>query len=286
MNNTHNSLPYDPFESDFKTLVDQNPTTGIRTEFLPGEHAIPRNVYQFWLGNADLPEVYQRCLDHNRTVLTAAGFTHHLITDAHVDDILNSGGGTRFHQVFAAIPPANRACQKDLLAAIMLADQGGFALDCSMYVRSLESLAQTASHCVRYRHYLRPKQRAAVPYALPCLFGFLGARPKDTLFAGVLEGMEAFWLGDDHRRLAEAYTSEAFPHRELKHGWMCQYYINEGVQRLHRNLAISPQPTRISLSWDRHVLDIDCIETAYVIKRLCLGKLNAALFEQHAVRVL
>lgn len=275
------SPPFDPFFDLFLSLVDQDPGSDASPpELAPGDQ-IPRRVYQFWLGDAPLPEIYRRCLDHNRDVLHQDGFEHQLVTHDEVPSILQLGDGRRYDEIYATIPANSLACKKDLLAAILLFHQGGFALDMSMYIRSLDLVARTASHCVRYRHYAGPKQRAAIPYALPCLFGFLGSRPHDSVFAGVLDGMQSFWLGEDDRRLIDTYTTETFPGRDMKHGWMCQYYINEGLLKTHSR---TDRPTRVSVSWDRHVIDIDCVATAYVLKRLCLGRFTPRQFEQYAVR--
>jgi hypothetical protein len=136
---------------------------------------IPKIVHQFWLGGEKIPELYERCIERNRGQLSTNGFEHFLYDDRDVSHILSWGKGDRFKRIYQAIPKREIACRKDFLATLVLHYKGGFALDCSMYIRSLASLSENYSHCLRYRHYMGKKARAACQYAIPCGFGFLGS---------------------------------------------------------------------------------------------------------------
>lgn len=272
---------YDPFFQRFVGLADPSDTFDRCLPPLPDGHGIPRVVHQFWIGGTTMPDIYRRCVDHNRTVLAEQGIEHRLYGDDDVAEILERGDQARNQRLYDAVPAKLIACRKDLLMALVLSEAGGLAIDCSMYLRDVAPLFRSFTHAVRYRYYLKPKQRNAIPYALPCLFGYLGGLAEDRFFTGIVDGLERFWLGEDRPRFLKQYASDVFGARDVLHGWMGQYAINESLDAL---LAAPGEADdarrRVSLSWDRFVIDIDTVQTAYAIKRLCLGKLGSGRFEQ------
>ncbi len=245
---------------------------------------IPKIVHQFWLGGEKIPELYERCIERNRGQLSTNGFEHFLYDDRNVSHILSWGKGDRFKRIYQAIPKREIACRKDFLATLVLHYKGGFALDCSMYIRSLASLSENYSHCLRYRHYMGKKARAACQYAIPCGFGFLGSKPGGSFSEDIINGIESFWLGSDNDRLVDRYTSGNFSPRNIRHGWMCQYYINEALHRLIRDAQHPTERLGVNISWDSFVIDIDCIQSAYAIKHLCLGRIVQSRFEELVAR--
>lgn len=271
---------YDPFFSRFVNLADPTDTFERCPPALPEGEGIPRVVHQFWIGGTTMPEIFRQCVDHNRGVLAEQGIEHRLYSDEDVAEILEYGDRTRNQRLYEAVPAWLIACRKDILMALVLEERGGLAIDCSMYLRDVEPLFRSFTHAVRYRYYLKPKQRCAIPYALLCLFGYLGGRAKDRFFKGIVDGLECFWLGEDRRRFLQQYTTEAFGARDVLHGWMGQYAINESLDAVLAARAETAAENRISLSWDRFVIDIDTVQTAYAVKRLCLGKLDSKRFEE------
>ena len=278
------TLAHDPFFNSLHAHAQTCLTAKYTKSVGPSVHpTIPRTVHQFWLGKAPLPELYQQCLAYNRRRLEPLGFIFKFYQDGDIDEILAK---EELQHVLEAIPAANLACWKDLLLCAVLAQEGGYGLDVSMYAHALESIPLTTSLAVRYRHFLGDRGRESHSFALPCNFNFIGLAPGHAAAGYILSKIKSFWLEDDSHRLVESYTTRAFPHRDHKHGWMCQYYINEAVCHAidQKPKLIDAASRSVDVSWDRYVIDLDCVQTAYVIKHLATGRFDRAQFVGFAKR--
>lgn len=271
---------HDPFFAAFNEYRTR-PEGGPRQEL---GHAVPstailinKRVHQFWLGSVPLPELYVACRESNRQLLDGTDIELRLYTDADIDDILDCAQ-PQLRAAYEVIPRNNLACKKDLLMAAVLHQEGGLGIDCSMYLRDVGNLFGAPVFATRYRYFLGDKSRLNFPFAVPCQFGFIACAAGSELTAELLDGIQRFWLEDDHLRLAKLYTTKDFPDPQARHGWMCQYYLNESIYR-----RVTDPDTNYTFdfmfSWDRYVLDIDTIQTAYSIKHLITHKFDRERFE-------
>lgn len=240
------------------------------------EHNIvsPR-IHQFWLGSKSLPEIYSACINANKNFIKNKKVEFKLYTDKDIDFILSFATPVQ-REIYKVIPSYDLACKKDLLMAIILHQEGGVGIDCSMYLNCVEDVFYRPLFSTRYRYYLRQKSRSTILHAIPCQFGFIACCPGSEITKYLLDGMRAFWLEDDHLRLSKSYTRKGFPSPDAKHGWMCQYYLNEAIlNRIGNTTSID---TQIDICWDKYFIDIDCVPTAYAIKHLVTKNMNRDQF--------